>query len=99
MLSRTFVSNIDARRLEAEISDERGNIIAIMYEDLTGAHLEFFGSHSPVDVPNEVIKQVQIELSAFVNRTGANAPEDFTRAGLALWLMQKDDGTAMGLKI
>jgi hypothetical protein len=38
-------------------------------------------------------------LSRYVNRRGENAPEGLSVAGPAFWLMEKDDGTAMGRPI
>lgn len=101
MLTRRFYSNIEHCRLEAEISDETGAVIAILYEDRAGWHVEHFGTepHFSVDLADEFVAEVKADLTRYVNRTGHDPPDGLTRAGLALWLMKKDDGTAMGLAI
>ncbi|MEE8371200.1 MAG: hypothetical protein V3R73_03560, partial [Sphingomonadales bacterium] len=38
-------------------------------------------------------------LQRYVNRRGEDPPEGLTAAGFSLWLMEMDDGTAMGQRI
>ena len=42
------------------------------------------------------VEEAKARLRRYVNRTGENAPEGLSPAGLSFWLMEKDDGTAMG---
>jgi hypothetical protein len=95
MLSRTFVSNVEECRLEAEVSGDSGDVIAIIYEDASGWHVEQVGD-VPNKLPSKFLEEVKAEMRRYVNRIGCNVPEDCTRGELALWLMLKDDGTAMG---
>ncbi len=96
MLSRSFFGNIQDRRVEAEVCDSVGTLIAIIYEDDSGWHIEQFAS-GPAQMDESFVAQVKKDLARYTNRKGDNPPEGLTAAGLALWLMQKDDGTAMGL--
>jgi hypothetical protein len=96
MLNHIFVSNIEQCRLEAEVSNDRGDVIAIIYEDQFGWRLEEVEGF-PNKLPSQFIEQVKAEMQRFVNRVGSNAPQHCTRGELALWLMRKDDGTAMGV--
>ena len=101
MFETIIAANPDACRTEAEIADESGNRIAIVYEDSDGWHTEVLDDRiekasTSFDALIESAKEV---LSHYVNRRGENVPSEFTTAGaLALWLMAKDDGTMMGRK-
>jgi hypothetical protein len=44
-----------------------------------------------------LVAQLKAKMEAYVNRKGADAPEGMNRGEMALWLMLKDDGTAMGI--
>jgi hypothetical protein len=96
MLSHVFVSNVENCRLEAEVSTDKGDIIAVIYEDQSGWRVEEIdGQLFPI--PIQLIEQIKAEMRSYVNRVGSDAPRDCTRGELALWLMLKDDGTAMGV--
>jgi hypothetical protein len=43
------------------------------------------------------IENAKESLSHYVNRRGENPPENATWGAISLWLMVKDDGTAMGM--
>ncbi|MCC6538081.1 MAG: hypothetical protein IT162_11050 [Bryobacterales bacterium] len=94
MLTR-FSSNLRDCRLEAEIMDESGAIVAFIYEDFAGWHVELTGA---TEIDAVLVESTKAVLTRYVNRTGANPPAGLTAQGLALWLMTKDDGTAMGRK-
>jgi len=84
-------------RLEAEIQNESLEVVGIVYEDEVGWHVEICAenSESPADAFVESVKE---QMRRFVNRTGQNIPEHIqTRGDLSLWLMVKDDGTALGI--
>ena len=91
--SRVIASNVEDCRLEAEILDQTGELVAFLYEDHTRWHLEAADeSNGGVElVPRAFIIQIQAEFAHYVNRRGDNVPEGLTRAGLALWLMEKHD--------
>ena len=100
MFDTTIFTNLDECRTECEISDDI-SIVAIVYEKLDGWNVNSLRAINPnerkdVDACVAVAKE---RLSHYVNRLGHNAPENLTLAGLSLWLMEKDDGTAMGLKV
>lgn len=102
MFEIIIAGNPDACRTEAEITDESGNRVAIVYEDSNGWHTEFLEdrieqSSTSFDALIDNAKKI---LSRYVNRRGENVPSELTTAGaLAFWLMAKDDGTTMGLKL
>ena len=101
MFEIIIAGNVDAWRTEAEIADESGKRIAIVYEDSDGWHTKALDellvqSSSSFDSLVENAKEV---LSHYVNRRGDEVPSQLkTRGQRALWLMEKDDGTMMGLK-
>jgi hypothetical protein len=76
------------------VSDEQGRLIASLYEDTSGWHLSRFEQDA---IPEKLLEQVKARMEAYVNRKGFDAPEGMNRGEMALWLMLKDDGTAMGL--
>jgi hypothetical protein len=98
MLTVLVVGNIDDCRTEVEISNGSGDLVAILYEGLDRWHMERLGG-AWEEVPQGVVDEAEARLRLYVNRTGANSPTGLTRAGLSLWLMTKDDGTAMGLPV
>jgi hypothetical protein len=98
MFTISVVGNIDECRTDAEISNGSGDLVAILYEGLDGWHVERLGGAGE-EVPHAVIDEAESRLKLYVNRTGANSPLGLTRAGLSLWLMTKDDGTAMCLPV
>jgi hypothetical protein len=46
---------------------------------------------------NAAVEAAKQSLSHYVNRMGSNPPEHTTVGALGLWLMPKDDGTALGI--
>lgn len=53
----------------------------------------------PLDGFLSAVGVARERLSCYVNRRGENPPEGLSAAGFSLWLMQKSDGTAMGMKL
>jgi len=96
-----IVGNVDTCRTEAEIADERGNRVAIVFEDADGWPTEILEAgleQSPSHL-NALMENAKETLSHYVNRRGENVPEDLvTRGALSLWLMVKDNGSSMGGK-
>jgi hypothetical protein len=98
MFETIIVGNPETCRTEAEIADESGRRFAIVYEDSDGWHTEVLGDWVE-QVPSgfdTLIERAKEVLSHYVNRRGENVPGELTRGALSLWLMAKDDGTAMG---
>ena len=101
MCSITIVGNVERCRTEAEISDDEGEVLAVVYETSDGWHTDIM-----VEQPNLAATDFQIAvanakagLSHYVNRRGENPPENATQGAFSLWLMVKDDGTAMGVSL
>ena len=101
MFETTIAANPDACRTEAEIADESGNRVAIVYEDSEGWHTEICDDRiEPTSTSfNALVENAKAVLSHYLNRRGNNLPSGLMTVGaLALWLMAKDDGTVMGQK-
>jgi len=100
VFSTTVFTNLDERRTECEISDD-SSVVAFVYEGRDGWHVNRLRSigadqSQALDVS---IREAKERLSHYVNRFGENVPDGLTRGDLSLWLMEKDDGTAMGVPI
>jgi hypothetical protein len=97
----TIAGNIENCRTEAEVRDESYNLVGVVYEDENGWHKELIDEsvgEASVEI-GAVFSEAIHALSHYVNRRGENPPEDSSVGILALWLMIKDDGTAMGQQI
>ena len=101
MFETVIVGNVDTCRTEAEIADETGVRVAIVYEGLDGWHMELVDRRQglPITEFDALVENAKEVLSHLVNRRGENVPREMTRGALSLWLMLKDDGTAMGRKL
>jgi hypothetical protein len=98
--SVTILGNVEECRTEAEISRD-GRVVAIVYESSDGWHTEVVGAHltqSECDL-EQAVEGARETLSHYVNRLGNDPPQNATRGDFALWLMMKDDGTAMGISL
>jgi hypothetical protein len=94
--SVTIIGNVEQCRTEAEISDDDGAICAVVYETSGGWHTDVVVRHlDHVADFQTAVEDAKKSLSRYVNRRGQNPPETATRGALSLWLMLKDDGTAM----
>ena len=101
MFSNTVLGNVDECRTECEISDDTGNTVAIVYDALDGWHVDVLMApkHERLAAFNDSVEAAKQSLLHYVNRVGSNPPQGTTAAGLSLWLMQKDDGTAPGIDL
>jgi hypothetical protein len=92
---------VDLCRTECEIADEAATTVALVYEDPEGWHVKV--TTPPMDaeleIYNATVEAAKQSLSHYVNRMGSNPPEHTTVGALSLWLMQKDDGTALGIDL
>jgi len=96
-----IIGNPESCRTEAEISDKSGRWLALVYEDANGWHTEVLGDWVK-QVPHSfdtIIEDAKERLSHYVNRRGENVPAAMTVGALSLWLILKDDGTAMGVRL
>ena len=92
------IGNIQSCRTEAEIYfPGSADPWAIDWEDLSGWRTEELAA-PPVSqsVANAAATGARHRLTAYINRRGEKPPIGLSAAGLSLWLMVKDDGTAMG---
>ena len=96
MYEITIAANVDDGFTSAEILRD-SRVIARVYELPTGWRIELVESGAePMDALLDAIGRARDSLTHYVNRTGANPPHGLSGPGLSLWLMEKDDGTAMG---
>ena len=99
MYSVTITGNVEECRTEAEIIDGEGAVSAVVYEALDGWHTNILAER--LDRASAefqtAVENAKESLSHYVNRRGENPPEAATRGAISLWLMLKDDGTALGV--
>jgi hypothetical protein len=95
--SVTILGNLEECRTEAEVSRD-GHLAAVVYEKPDGWHTEIIASQltQPQVEFDAAVNAARETLSHYINRLGTNPPQNMTRGAFALWLMIKDDGTAMG---
>lgn len=100
-----ILGNVETCRTEAEIyiavpDQDTQELWAILYESGDGWRVNFFGDSEirelPLEAVHAVLRTAQERLSHYVHHRGDKVPTGLTKAGLSLWLMVKDDGTAMG---
>ena len=48
---------------------------------------------------NAAVDTAKKALSHYINRLGANLPQNTTAGALSLWLMMKDDQTCLGVPL
>jgi hypothetical protein len=101
MFETIILGNPESCRTEAGIADESGNRVAIVYEGADGWHTEVLGPwlEQPPTNFGALIESAKEVLSHYVNRRGDNVPCGLSVGALSLWLIVKDDGTAMGKKL
>jgi hypothetical protein len=76
--------------------------VASVFETVDGWHIEFCSTEAtsfPLDAFSSAVVAAKERLSCYVNRRGESPPDGLTVAAFSLWLMQKADGTAMGVKL
>ena len=97
----TTFGSIDACRTEVELSRD-GAVCAVVYETEVGWQTKYIGATEITSSDAELavaIEEARQHLTHYVNRRGIDSPRGLTRAGLSLWLLEKDDGTSMGTPI
>ncbi len=96
--AQTVFGNVAECRTEIEISLE-GMCVAVVYETEAGWQTQFLAGAATDNLDRGLQCQIEAardELTHYVNRRGTNPPAALTAPGLSLWLMARDDGTAMG---
>jgi hypothetical protein len=76
-------------------------LVAKVYELPDGWKVDLFQAQRGMPLVEllNTLQSAQSRLLEYINRRGENQPESMTRAGMSLWLMEKSDGTAMGIKL
>ena len=84
---------VDDGFTSAHINDESGNQVARVFELTNGWFVETNALERLQDpVLMHAVLAGRDELLHYVNRKGGVCPEGSSRAGISLWLMQRDDG-------
>ena len=105
-LSIEMFGNVQRCLTEAEVSwvltDGSSQEIASICETTSGWQIEIHSEDLAKELGSSfdaAIEDAKTSLQHYVNRLGTNPPEGLTEVGLSFWLMEKDDGTAMGVPI
>jgi hypothetical protein len=74
--------------------------VAVVYEAHDGWHVRVRRDlrTEELDKFDASVEAAKQRLSRYINRLGSNPPEGSTVGELSLWLMAKDDGTALGIR-
>ncbi|RXH54071.1 hypothetical protein [Granulicella sibirica] len=88
MMEVVLTGNPEAGRLEAEVCNERYDLVAIVYEDNTGVQVE---KHGAEELPDDLLSGIKDELSTRPNRKGIDDPGGMTLGQYSLWLLEKDE--------
>ena len=88
MLEIILAGNPEVGRLEAEVRNERYDLVAIVYEDNAGWHIE---KHSSEILPDNVLRNIKDELGTHPNRKGNDAPSGMSVGEYSLWLLAKNE--------
>jgi hypothetical protein len=101
-----FFGNLPACRTEAWILQPSAQAadapIAVVYETSQGVVVTYPGAGPPrpaLPGLDAAIAEARAELPHYINRKGESRPQGITRAGLSLWLMERDDETVMGMPL
>ena len=101
-----YVGNVQACRTEAWIlapsAQPADPPLAVVYETLQGPVVSYAGgapARPAVPELDAAIAEARTELRHYINRKGEQRPQGITRAGLSLWLMERDDETVMGIPL
>ena len=93
MLRGVIIDNSETCRTEAEIQDESGARLAVIYEEASGWHTDLSDQKSEQESPEfkTLVEGLKKQLSRFVNRKGQHPPPNLTAGTLSLWLMKKKE--------
>jgi predicted phosphoribosyltransferase len=96
-----IIGNVEKCRTEAEISASEETPLAVVYETSAGWHTDMLVEqlNQAANDFQTAIENAKERLSHYVNRRGEDPPENASWGALSLWLMVKDDGTAMGMNM
>jgi hypothetical protein len=101
-----FFGNVEACRTEARIlptsAQPSDAPVAVVYETSQGVVVSYPGAGVSKPGPpglDAAIAEARAELLHYINRRGEPRPQGITRAGLSVWLMERDDETVMGLPL
>jgi hypothetical protein len=102
-----YFGNVEACRTEARIlrpsAQPADGPVAIVYETSQGFAVSYPGGAAGArPAPpglDAAVAEARAELLHYINRRGEPRPPGITRAGLSLWLMERDDETVMGMPL
>jgi hypothetical protein len=96
------INQVTAKFTHLVIGNVANELLALVFESESGWETKYFGAAAKdVSIPGLAaeIGEAQTKLERYVNRRGVDAPAGLTVQGLSLWLLLKEDGTAMGQRI
>ena len=82
------------------ITSDKEHFIGRVFEREDGWHYDLMSSVAELGISHDrfimEVESAKEALRPYVNRKGTNPPTDLSAAEFSLWLMMKEDGTALG---
>jgi hypothetical protein len=101
-----YCANVEACRTEAKIlapaASASDALVALVYETSQGFVVDYLGPalrNRALPGLDAAIAEARRELLHYIHRRGEQRPQGITRAGLALWLTERDDETVIGIPL
>jgi len=101
-ITGSHLDGFTAAELWCITQDDRYSLGRV-FEQEDGWHYDLLSSVAELGISHDrfimEIERAKEALRSYVNRKGANPPTDLSPAEFSLWLMMKEDGTALGQRI
>ena len=101
-----YCANVEACRTEAKIlipaASANDALVALVYDTFQGFVVSYLGPalrNRALPGLDAAIAEARRELLHYLHRRGEQRPEGITRAGLSLWLTERDDETVIGIPV
>ena len=101
-----YCANVESCRTEARIlapaAVATDALVALVYETSQGFVVNYLGPalrNRALPGLDAAIAEARRELLHYIHRRGEQRPEGITRAGLSLWLTERDDETVIGIAL
>ena len=99
-----YCANVEACRTEAKVlapaAPANEALVALVFDSPQGFVVNYLGAalrNRALPGLDAAIAEARRELLHYINRRGEHRPQGITRAGLSLWLTERDDETVIGI--